>query len=126
MTRIAALVVLAGLSTALWGQTGNSTVSGIVKDATDAPIPAAKIKITNVDTGIAVDTVTNESGLYRAAALTPGSYKVDVDAPGFDRACRGLCRVATVSRPEDLRAGYSASRSSPARIAAISRAFVVP
>ena len=88
MLRITALLVLA-FSPMLMAQSGNSTITGSVKDPTQSPIPGAKVKITNVDTGVAVDTVTNESGLYRAASFTPGSYKLDVDVQGFDHLTRG-------------------------------------
>ena len=88
MLRITALLVLA-FSPMLMAQSGNSTITGSVKDPTQSPIPGAKVKITNVDTGVALDTVTNESGLYRAASLTPGSYKLDVDVQGFDHLTRG-------------------------------------
>ena len=70
-------------------QSGNSVISGSVKDPSDTPIPNANIKITNIDTGTQLATVTNESGLYRAAALVPGSYRVEADSPGFERLTRG-------------------------------------
>src|SRR4051794_9473894 len=70
-------------------QSGNSTISGSVKDASDAVIPDAHIKITNIDTGVAVDATTNASGLYRVGSLVPGSYKLEAEATGFDRLTRG-------------------------------------
>ena len=47
------------------GQTGNSTISGSVKDPAAAAIPGAKIKITNVESGATIESVSNEAGLYR-------------------------------------------------------------
>jgi carboxypeptidase family protein len=70
-------------------QSGNSVISGSVKDPLDTPIPNTNIKITNIDTGTQLATMTNEAGLYRAAALVPGNYRVEVDSPGFERLTRG-------------------------------------
>jgi hypothetical protein len=59
-------------------QSGTSTLSGIIKDATGAPIPRARIKVVNEQTGVAVDTAANEIGIYRVGALLPGGYRVDL------------------------------------------------
>ena len=76
-------------STLMWAQSGTSTISGTVKDVTGSPIPNTKIKVVNVESGAQLDTVSNEAGLYRASALLPGSYRLEVDAAGFDHLTRG-------------------------------------
>jgi hypothetical protein len=83
-----ALLIAFSTSLAL-AQSGNSTISGSVKDASEAAIPEARVKITNVDTGVQFDTVTNSAGLYRTGALVPGSYRIEADAVGFDHLTRG-------------------------------------
>lgn len=84
-------LLLATFSTSLaFAQSGNSTISGSVKDASDAAVSAARVKVTNVETGVSLDTATNSAGLYRAGALVPGSYRIDADAVGFDHLTRGL------------------------------------
>ena len=85
----AQFLILAVASLALQAQSGNSAFSGSVKDATGLAIPAAKVKITNRDSGVQVETVTNEEGLYRLGALLPGDYQLEVAAEGFDRVARG-------------------------------------
>ena len=70
-------------------QSGNSTISGSVRDTSEAAIPTARVKITNVETGVQLETVTNSAGLYRAGSLVPGSYRIEADAVGFDRLTRG-------------------------------------
>jgi hypothetical protein len=87
--RLGGLSGLALFASLTFGQSGNSTISGSVKDASDSAIPAARVKITNMDTGVRFDTVTNSAGLYRAGALVPGSYRVEADATGFDHLTRG-------------------------------------
>jgi len=74
-------------------QSGTSVVSGIVKDATDALIPGAVVKIINLGTGIQLKTATNESGLYHIGAVVPGSYRLEVEAAGFDPLKREPVRV---------------------------------
>ena len=75
------------------GQTGNSTISGSVKDPAAAAIPGAKIKITNVESGATIESVSNEAGLYRVGTLLPGNYRVTVDADGFSTVARGPITV---------------------------------
>ena len=90
--KLAALLAVSGL--ALWSQSGSSTISGMVKDQIGLAVPGAKIKIVNVDSGTQFETVTNEAGIYRAGALLPGSYRLDVDAAGFDAVHRGPITLA--------------------------------
>ncbi len=73
----------------LLAQSGTSTISGSVKDPTRSPIPAAKVKIVNLDSGAQNETVTNNDGLFRHAALLPGNYRLEADAAGFDHLSRG-------------------------------------
>jgi hypothetical protein len=86
MSKLALLLIFPVL---ILAQSGSSSISGTVKDGTDAAIAKARVKVTNVDTGIEVETATNEAGLYRAAALVPGTYRVEVEAVGFDHLTRG-------------------------------------
>ncbi len=84
------LLTLFTLSAAcLCAQSGNSSFTGIVKDASEAAIPGARVKVTNLETGIQAETLSNTDGLYRAAALVPGSYRIEADSQGFDHLSRG-------------------------------------
>ena len=87
--RLAGALLIAFSASLALAQSGNSTISGSVKDASEAAIPEARVKITNVETGVQLDTVTNSAGLYRAGALVPGSYRIEADAVGFDHLTRG-------------------------------------
>jgi len=73
---------------ALLAQSGTSTLAGVVKDPSGAPLPATRIKVTNSDTGFQSATITNDAGLYRVNALLPGHYRIDADAEGFDHLTR--------------------------------------
>ena len=89
MSRISVIGIFLAFSTVAFAQSGSSTISGTVKDATNAAVPGARIKIVNLDSGVQLETVTNEAGLYRVGALLPGRYQVEVDASGFDHITRG-------------------------------------
>src|SRR5687767_7491730 len=52
------------------------------------PIPGAIVKLTNLDTGIAADTTSNESSIYRFGSLVPGTYRLEADSQGFEHLIR--------------------------------------
>ena len=63
-----------------------STVTGTVRDATDASIPNAKVSVRNVETNVLASTVTDSTGNYVVPFLNPGTYTVIVEAQGFKTA----------------------------------------
>ena len=73
---------------ALCSQSGSSILTGSVHDTSGANIAAARVTVINEDSGITLSTQSNEAGLYRIAALGPGSYRVEVEATGFQRLLR--------------------------------------
>jgi len=89
MEKYTKFVVFILLSVSAWGQSGNSAIAGDLKDATGAAVPGAKVTVKNLESGVRVETVSNDSGLYRAGALLPGSYQIEVDSGGFDHLSRG-------------------------------------
>src|SRR2546422_887515 len=90
---VAAFFVL--LSPALvLAQSGTSTISGIVRDPAGASVPDAKVRVVNVDSGVQLETVSNQDGLYRVGALLPGNYRLEIEAVGFDRLTRGPITLA--------------------------------
>ncbi len=69
-----------------WGQTAD--LSGIIKDKSGAVIPNAAVSVVNEDTGIIRNTTTNGEGIYVIPLLNPGSYKMTVNATGFQPKSR--------------------------------------
>ncbi|HMF78032.1 MAG TPA: carboxypeptidase-like regulatory domain-containing protein, partial [Bryobacteraceae bacterium] len=61
------------------------TVSGYVRDASGAVVPAANITLIHQDTGAKRDATTNESGFYQILGLISGSYTLEAEANGFKR-----------------------------------------
>ena len=60
------------------------TVSGTVLDLTNAPVPGAKVLVTNPSLGLTRELTTTDAGIFSAPALTPAAgYKVSVASQGF-------------------------------------------
>ncbi|HEY6362230.1 MAG TPA: carboxypeptidase regulatory-like domain-containing protein [Vicinamibacterales bacterium] len=83
-----ALWFVALLPVAAAGQTGTSTMSGLVRDESGGAVPGVVVQIVNEETGVAIDAVTNEEGLYRVTALVPGRYRVETRLDGFSPSIR--------------------------------------
>ncbi|MFN9455923.1 MAG: carboxypeptidase regulatory-like domain-containing protein [Acidobacteriota bacterium] len=63
---------------------GAAAVSGTVLDPSNAPVPDAQVVVSNTETGLTRRLVTNSSGYFLAASLTPGKgYRVEVTKAGF-------------------------------------------
>src|SRR5262245_3256503 len=80
---IASLVALALAAPILGQQAATATIEGVVTDPQNALVPGAKITVKNVDTGLTREIITDESGLYRIAALPPGAYQISASGKGF-------------------------------------------
>ena len=77
-------LILAFASTA-FAQVDRATLTGIVKDPSDAVIPGATVTVTNLATGVASKAATNEDGTYLVVNLAPGQFLVQAEAQGFQR-----------------------------------------
>src|SRR5438270_13914866 len=74
------------LSCALaFAQSDRGTITGTVADSTGALVPAAKIVLTNANTGARSDTVTTGTGNYTLLGIPAGTYSLAVDQAGFSR-----------------------------------------
>jgi hypothetical protein len=88
--RPVALVAICLLLTALLvpAQTINGSISGKVSDTSGAFMPNVKITVINLETGIARDVETDETGIYRIRALPIGQYSLTFAATGFEKQIR--------------------------------------
>src|ERR671936_2726317 len=62
----------------------SSAIEGTVSDQSGAPLPGATIVMTNQATNVKYQGVSTSSGSFRIPALPPGTYRVEVQAPGFE------------------------------------------
>src|SRR5205814_7244534 len=77
------LAVLLGLTALLAAQETRGSLSGIVTDGSGAVVPGAVMQLTNMETGVVLNTTSNETGLYRFLFLNPGQYKLVAMTTGF-------------------------------------------
>jgi carboxypeptidase family protein len=66
-----------------FAQSNYAVVSGSVKDPQHLAVSAATVSFKAMTTGEVRRVVTNEQGLFEAAALLPGDYEVRTEASGF-------------------------------------------
>src|SRR6266481_2448830 len=78
--------ILLLISTGLWAQSTVSTGSivGTVTDPSGAVVNGAKVTVTNTATGQTIELVSNSAGAFNSGSLSPGNYKVQVAARGFN------------------------------------------
>src|SRR5208337_673889 len=67
----------------LMAQTNRGTITGTVTDSSRAPVPAATVIVTGSSTGTTYNLTTSSEGVYAAAELPFGHYKVHVEKTGF-------------------------------------------
>jgi hypothetical protein len=83
-----ALVLLSAASAT--AQVERASLTGTVKDQSDAVIPGATVTARNVATDVPSTSVTDTQGAYTIAALIPGEYIVEVELQGFRKTSKRL------------------------------------
>jgi outer membrane receptor protein involved in Fe transport len=89
-----AILLLFVLSLSALAQTSKGFVVGTAVDQNGAAIAGATVKITNTQTGVTRQTVSQGDGSFRLDAVDPGTYTVDISASGFKTATRAGVVVA--------------------------------
>ncbi len=85
---IAFLGLLALIPASMWAQAYSSSLTGLVTDPSGAAVPAADVKLTDVNKGYDYTAQSNESGRYLLRALPPGTYRLTATASGFKASVR--------------------------------------
>lgn len=67
----------------VWAQQTRSYVSGTATDSSGAVVAEVKVTIINKQTGSERAGTTNDTGLYRFAAIEPGTYSLHFERQGF-------------------------------------------
>ncbi len=81
---IATILLIVGIAVSGQSLAGLGAINGVVKDATGAIVPGARVVVANPQTGLRRNLESNEVGLFSAPSLTPGSgYEVSVAKEGF-------------------------------------------
>ena len=71
----------------------SSTIQGTVTDSQGAVVPGATVRVTNSTTGLTRDVVTSGDGVYRVFSVGAGTYRVEVELPGFRKVQREAVNV---------------------------------
>lgn len=74
-----------GVAATAHAQVDRATLTGIVRDPSEAIVAAARVKITSLATNTVATATTSNDGTYLVVNLAPGEYLVQVEAPGFQR-----------------------------------------
>jgi len=77
----------------LWGQSGTTSLRGVVSDANGAVLPGASLTITDPQTGFTRSVQTENDGTYQFLQLQPTVYVVEVSANGFAKLKREDVRL---------------------------------
>ena len=76
-------------------QTAAGEITGLVKDQAGAAVPGATITVTETRTNLQRVAVSTGDGVYTAASLAPGEYRLDLELSGFKPVRREGVRLAT-------------------------------
>src|ERR1022692_3719945 len=82
------VVLLIGVTSALFAQTGRGNIEGTVRDPNGANVPSAKVQVVNIETNSEFDFSSNDLGYYLAPNLPVGSYRITVHKDGFRTTVR--------------------------------------
>jgi outer membrane receptor protein involved in Fe transport len=76
-------------------QTAAGEITGLVRDQAGAAVPGATITVTALRTNLRRIVVSTEEGVYTAASLAPGEYRLDIELAGFKPVRREGLLLAT-------------------------------
>ena len=78
----------------------DSSLFGVVSDASDSGVPDATVVIRNLETGTARSLLTDASGRYNASALPVGRYEITASKAGFQTDRRSSLNLVVGQRAE--------------------------
>jgi len=99
---LAALLLASGV--VLEAQTHRGAIRGRVEDASGAGVRGAEVRAVNEATNETRTTATGDTGAFAIAELEPGSWRIEIAAPGH------IFRVQTLFAGDEL--GWSAMLGS--------------
>ena len=97
---LVSLVAFLLSATCAWAQTGTSSVVGTILDPQGKPVPAAKVTLINVATNTMRSTQSSGTGVYLFDLITPGDYRIEVEAKGFSKTIMDNVR-ALIGKPTE-------------------------
>ncbi len=92
---LAAALWLAAAAAPLRAQVAAGEITGLVKDPAGRAVPGAIVSVSDIATNLRRGVVSNGEGIYTVPGLSPGTYKVEVEWPGFKPLRRMGIRLST-------------------------------
>jgi len=86
---------VAGSTSPVLAQVAAGEITGFVRDPSGAAAPGATITVTEISTNTRRVVVSGAQGAYTSPSLAPGTYRIDVDLPGFRPVRRSGIRLST-------------------------------
>jgi len=83
-------------------QVNSASLTGLIRDTTDAVVPDAKVTARNTATGIERTSLANSIGYYFLADLPVGSYEISVEKTGFQKAASAVTLDAAEKGRQDF------------------------
>jgi protocatechuate 3,4-dioxygenase beta subunit len=83
MTRFLIGLFIAGVA---FAQT--ASVTGKMTDPNGAPVPGVRVAVQAAESGVQIETVTNQDGYYSLSSVPPGTYNLTVSKAGFEQSKR--------------------------------------
>ena len=108
VTVITAMFVIIVACGDVWAQ-ATAQISGTVTDPTGAVLPGVAVAVTQTDTGITRETVTNETGAFVLTNLPIGPYRLEAALQGFSTSVQTGIVLQVGSSPK----GPATRRSTP-------------
>ncbi|MCC6265158.1 MAG: TonB-dependent receptor, partial [Bryobacterales bacterium] len=81
MARLFALALIVGGT--IWAQQITGTVTGVATDPSSAVLSGVRIELRNLQTNVAREVTTDNTGAYSIPFLPAASYSLTASAPGF-------------------------------------------
>src|SRR5580698_10868578 len=97
-----ALFVSLLMAGAAFAQLNTASLTGLVKDSSDAIVTGAKVSAQSVSTGAERATETNGEGYYFLADLPVGVWDISVEKTGFQKAVAHITLDATEKGRQDF------------------------
>jgi hypothetical protein len=82
------LVSFCLIATLVFAQSYTGSIRGTITDNSKAPVPGARITVTDADRNVEYSTVTDSAGRYILPTLPTARYTLTVTAQGFDKAAQ--------------------------------------
>src|SRR5688500_1740260 len=91
---IAIVLLIVGCAGTVFGQSDRGSIRGTVTDPNGAVVANAKVVVTGTEPGETRETTTSDDGIYVFPELRASTYRITVEAQGFQRTAIEDFKVA--------------------------------